>query len=92
MATLLERDADVLLWMKPGPGQFKIYDADGAAYQPDFVVETAHEKLIIETKRKSELDDLDVRRKSKAAVLWCMIASKHAATPRRKTLALSVGP
>ena len=84
MATLLERDADVLLWMKPGPGQFKIYDADGAAYQPDFVVETAHEKLIIETKRKSELDDLDVRRKAKAAVLWCMIASKHAATQDEK--------
>jgi type III restriction enzyme len=84
MAVLLERDADVQLWMKPGPGQFKIYDADGGAYQPDFVVETAREKLIIETKRKSEIDDVDVRRKAKAAVLWCMIASKHAATQGEK--------
>lgn len=84
MAVLLERDDDVRLWMKPGPGQFKIYDADGGAYQPDFVVETAREKLIIETKRKSEIDDVDVRRKAKAAVLWCMIASKHAATQGEK--------
>ena len=84
MAVLLERDDDVHLWMKPGPGQFKIYDADGGAYQPDFVVETAREKLIIETKRKSELEDLDVRRKAKAAVLWCMIATKHAATQNEK--------
>ena len=84
MAVLLERDDDVQLWMKPGPGQFKIYDADGGAYQPDFVVETAREKLIIETKRKSELEDLDVRRKAKAAVLWCMIASKHAAMQNEK--------
>ena len=84
MAVLLERDHDVHLWMKPGPNQFKIFDADGGAYQPDFVVETDREKLIIETKRKSELDDLDVRRKAKAAVLWCMIASEHAATQNEK--------
>lgn len=84
MAVLLERDDDVRLWMKPGPGQFKIYDADGGAYQPDFVVETAREKLIIETKRKSALEDLEVRRKAKAAVLWCMIASKHATTQNEK--------
>jgi type III restriction enzyme len=78
MAVLLERDVAVQLWMKPGPGQFRIYDADGHAYQPDFVSETATEKLIIETKRKSEMDDIEVRRKARAAVLWCMIATKHA--------------
>ena len=53
MAVLLEQDSSVQLWMKPGPNQFKVYDADGLPYQPDFVVETENDKLIIETKRSS---------------------------------------
>lgn len=77
MAVLLERDPTVELWMKPGPNQFKIFDSEGAAYQPDFVVETKTERLIIETKRKSDMDDVDVRRKADAASLWCFIATEH---------------
>ena len=77
MAVLLERDPSVELWMKPGPNQFKIFDNEGHAYQPDFVVETKTEKLIIEPKRRSDLNDLDVRRKAKAAILWCLIATEH---------------
>lgn len=77
MAVLLERDPSVELWMKPGPNQFKIFDSEGHAYQPDFVVETKTEKLIIEPKRRSDLNDIDVRRKAKAAILWCLIATEH---------------
>ncbi len=77
MAVLLERDPTVELWMKPGPNQFKIFDSDGGAYQPDFVVETKAERLIIETKRKSDMEDVDVRRKADAASLWCWIATEH---------------
>lgn len=77
MAVLLENDPTVLLWMKPGPGQFRIEDTDGAPYQPDFVVETKTDKLIIETKRRSDLKDADVVRKANAAKLWCMIATDH---------------
>lgn len=77
MAVLLEQDASVQLWMKPGPNQFKIYDHDGHPYQPDFVVETKTEKVIVETKRASDMDDLDVRRKADAASLWCFIATEH---------------
>lgn len=77
MAVLLERDPTVELWMKPGPNQFKIFDSEGGAYRPDFVVETKTERLIIETKRKSDMDDLDVRRKADAASLWCWIATEH---------------
>lgn len=77
MAELLERDPTVDLWMKPGPNQFKIFDSEGHAYQPDFVVETKTERLIIETKRKSDMGDLDVRRKADAASLWCFIATEH---------------
>ncbi len=81
MAVLLENDPAVELWMKPGPGQFKIYDTDGHAYQPDFVVETKVEKLIVETKRRSDMRDADVQRKANAAKLWCMIATDHHAKP-----------
>jgi type III restriction enzyme len=77
MAVLLERDPTVELWMKPGPNQFKIFDSEGHPYQPDFVVETKTEKLIIEPKRRSDLNDIDVRRKAKAAILWCLIATEH---------------
>ena len=77
MAVLLERDPIVELWMKPGPNQFKIFDSEGGAYRPDFVVETKTERLIIETKRKSDVDDVDVRRKADAASLWCWIATEH---------------
>lgn len=81
MAVLLEDDRTVDLWMKPGPNQFKIYDSEGHAYQPDFVVETKTEKLILETKRASDMSDADVLRKADAAALWCFIASEHHARP-----------
>ena len=76
MAGILEQDPLVQLWMKPGPNQFKIYDEDNAPYQPDFVVETTTEKLIIETKRASEMTDPLVSRKADAAALWCHVASR----------------
>lgn len=79
MAIILEQDPSVVLWMKPGPNQFKIYDEDNAPYQPDFVVETNSEKLIIETKRASDMTDPLVRRKADAAALWCHIANRAVA-------------
>ena len=69
MAVILEQDLSVQLWMKPGPNQFKIYDEDSKPYQPDFVVETKTDKLIIETKRTSEMTDAGVIKKSDAAGL-----------------------
>ena len=62
--------------MKPGPHQFKIYDEDNAPYQPDFVVETTTDKLIVETKRASEMTNPLVVRKADAAALWCHIANR----------------
>jgi type III restriction enzyme len=77
LAVLLEDDSSVEKWMKPGPGQFRIEDADGHPYQPDFVVETKTEKLILEPKMKSEINDEAVQRKARAAILWCHIANEH---------------
>lgn len=76
MAVILEQDPQVRLWMKPGPNQFKIFDSDGNSYQPDFVVETETEKLIIETKRASDMADPVVLRKAEAAALWTFVATK----------------
>ena len=75
MAVILERDPTVRLWMKPGPNQFKIYDVDGNSYQPDFVVETETEKLIIETKSSKDMTDASVLRKAETAALWVFIAT-----------------
>jgi len=76
LAVVLEKEPSVRLWMKPGPNQFKIFDANGAPYQPDFVVETDAAKLIIEVKRLSEMKAPEVLRKADAASLWCHVATK----------------
>lgn len=76
LAVILERDTAVMLWMKPGPNQFKVYDTDGLPYQPDFVVETDTAKLIIESKANNQMTDTTVLRKAEAASLWCHIATE----------------
>ncbi|WP_237481879.1 DEAD/DEAH box helicase [Lichenibacterium dinghuense] len=81
LAVLLDQELSVEKWMKPGPGQFRIEDENGEPYQPDFVVETKTEKLILEPKRKSEMQDAEVLRKTRSATLWCHVATEHHAKP-----------
>jgi len=84
LAQVLEDDPTVQRWMKPAPSQFRIEYRGGHAYEPDFVVETDTEKLLIEPKRESEMDDEEVRLKARAAVRWCRHASDHARQHGRK--------
>ncbi len=77
MAILLEDEKDVLKWFKPLRNDVKIYTNDNDGYEPDFVVETAKEKLLIETKRADEVDTDAVQQKARAAVKWCEAATKH---------------
>lgn len=79
-AAILEAksETDVLRWMKPGIGQFRIEHAAGQSYEPDFVVETTKEKLIVETKAKNELNDPVVLAKARAARKWVHHANEHA--------------
>jgi Transposase, Mutator family len=51
-------EAAVLRWMKPGAGQFRIEYANGQSYEPDFVVETRSQKLIVEIKAANEIRDV----------------------------------
>jgi type III restriction enzyme len=71
-------EADVLRWMKPGAGQFRIEYANGHSYEPDFVVETRSQKLIVEIKAANEMNDPTVQEKSRAATKWVERANDHA--------------
>lgn len=79
LAQILEEDPAVLKWMKPAPGQFRIEYTNGRNYEPDFVVETIEACLLIEPKRADQLEQNDVKDKSRAAVRWCGYATQHAA-------------
>jgi type III restriction enzyme len=68
----------VIRWVKPGPKQFRIEYRRGESYEPDFVVETEAEKLIVEIKARRDLQHEDVLAKSKAARTWIGYANRHA--------------
>jgi type III restriction enzyme len=81
LAIILEREAS--RWFKPAKGQFQIYYKSGAdhlEYQPDFVAETEAVIYMVEPKRRSEMNALDVVAKKDAAMKWCKQASDHAKT------------
>ena len=75
---LLERDADK--WLKPAKGQFQMFYKLGAEqpeYVPDFVAETAHHVLMVETKASKEMESAEVKAKAQAGALWCKNATDH---------------
>jgi len=51
-AVVLEADKSVLRWIKPPQNQMGIYYAAGQQYTPDFLVETADKKYMVEVKAK----------------------------------------
>jgi type III restriction enzyme len=81
-AAVLERDPAVLKWVRPPDGNVPIRYR-GRSYDPDFIVETAEMKYIIEVKARKELEpvmDNEVREKALAAIDWCEKASSLAGT------------
>ena len=80
-AVLVDSDNEpaVIRWMKPGAKQFQIDYASGQSYEPDFVVETTTEKLIVEVKAANEISDPVVQAKARAATKWVGYANVHAA-------------
>jgi type III restriction enzyme len=77
-AIVLDSDPNVLKWVKPLPGLVRIDYRHGQGYEPDFVVETADQKLLCEIKRASEMEDPEVREKAEAAITFCRHATAHA--------------
>ncbi len=76
-AVVMEKDPNVLKWFKPGKGVFQIRYSNDSEYEPDFVVETATEKLICEPKGADRMEDPVVLAKARAAATWCKNATKH---------------
>lgn len=79
MAVIIDRDG--LRWFKPAKGQFRLTYRDGlqdSLYVPDFVVETAGEIVMVETKARKDLGTPVVMEKTRAAREWCGHASEHA--------------
>jgi type III restriction enzyme len=83
-AVIVDTDASVVRWVKPGRGQFAIWYRRGDRYEPDFVIETLTEKLICEVKAKNELTSEEVVAKAKAARVWVGRANDHAASAGKK--------
>ncbi|HUP61242.1 MAG TPA: hypothetical protein VNA69_12560 [Thermoanaerobaculia bacterium] len=79
-SVLLEDTRPVEKWFRPSSGILRIFYRYGRGdqeYLPDFVVETAHEKLVCEIKSANEMDHPEVEANAKAAVAWCERATKH---------------
>ena len=77
---ILEKQSDVLKWLKPAANQFNIFWFDGCnphRYEPDFVVETENIIYLIETKKANAMNDSDVLEKAKAALIYCKNATKY---------------
>jgi type III restriction enzyme len=64
--------------LKPATKQFRIEYQRGESYEPDFVVETNSEKLIVEIKARKDLTEETVQAKSEAARTWIGHANQHA--------------
>ena len=82
----------VLRWMKPGSRQFRIEYANGQPYEPDFVVETTTQKLIVEVKAANEMTDPIVQAKARAATKWVHYANAHASETGDKLWAYALVP
>ena len=78
LAVTIDSEAGVEKWLKPGRNHFRIDYRSGEAYEPDFVVETAIQMLILEVKARNELDDPTVKAKAAAATKWCRTATAFA--------------
>ena len=80
---MMQMDADetVKRWERCRSLRIPYVKADGtkATYNPDFIVETAERKYVVEVKARNELVpvmDAEVRAKAQAAERWCAEASK----------------
>lgn len=70
-ARIIERDDDVVNWLRPSPKEFNITYNHGKNYEPDFVVETEDTIYLVEVKAEKDLNDPDVIAKKKRGVLYC---------------------
>lgn len=76
LADILDRDDEVMRWIRPPTGQMPIAYKSGN-YNPDFLVETKGGKFyLVEVKARNEIRDEDVQAKARAAEAWCCAMNK----------------
>jgi len=75
-AAILEKDTDVLKWLRPADSQFELYwKYNSKRYYPDFVVETADTIFMVEIKAEKDIDDTEVQEKAEAGKKYCEAAT-----------------
>lgn len=84
LARVLERDAEVIKWLRPAQNEFNITYNRGRRYVPDFVVETEQCFYIVEVKGEDKLNDADVIAKEKQAIKFCEVASEWSRQNNKK--------
>jgi type III restriction enzyme len=84
LAVLIDGSSEVAKWARLAGPPPRIDWGHGQSYEPDFVVETTGQKLLIEVKAANEMDDPEVQAKARAAVTWCGHATDYAAQHGQK--------
>lgn len=82
-SVILEEDNDVVRWIKPPLNQLGLFWQAGQQYNPDFLVETADKKYMVEVKASNEVESTEVQAKAREGIKWCKYAST--ADPDHKT-------
>jgi len=75
-ARMLERDEDVLKWLRPAPSEFNITYHQGSKYEPDFVVETEANIYLVEVKAEKDMANDDVIAKKQRGIQYCETATR----------------
>ncbi len=83
-ARIIERDEDVLNWLRPSPKEFNITYNHGKNYEPDFVVETEDTIYLVEVKAEKDMNDPDVITKKKRGILYCKTVTHWSEANRYK--------
>ena len=83
-ARIMERDADVIRWLRPAAAEFEIKYDGNRNYEPDFVAETSSMKFLIEVKRSDMVDDADVVAKRHCAEKYCDLATEWSVANHQK--------
>lgn len=74
-SVILEEDPDVIRWIKPPLNQLGLFWKAGQQYNPDFLVETATGKYMVEVKALNEVNNEEVVSKAREGIRWCTFAS-----------------
>lgn len=83
-ARLVERDNDVINWLRPAPRQFNITYNHGRNYEPDFVVETDDTIYLVEVKQEDKINNPDVIAKKKRGIQYCQTVTRWSEANSRK--------